>query len=72
MENTRGSDEQQRNRAQEHETNTRRVNNMPNGFEGMNFEEQRGSLKNSDLGGAIKNTRSGRNSSDVSQDELRD
>ena len=44
----------------------------PREFEGMNFEQQRGSLKNSDYGGAIKNTRSGRNSSDVSQDELKD
>ena len=37
----------------------------------MNFEEQRGSLKNSDYGGAIVNTESGRNSSDVKQEEIK-
>lgn len=29
------------------------------GFDGMNFEEQRGSLKNSDLGGAVPDKKHG-------------
>jgi hypothetical protein len=72
MENSRLPDQQQNNRSQEGGTANQQVNNQPNDLEGMNVEQQRGSLKNSDYGGAIKNTRSGRNSSDVSQDELKD
>ena len=46
-----------------------RQNKAPQGTESMNFEEQRGSLKNSDYGGAIRNTSSGRNSTDKRQEE---
>ena len=72
MENSRIPQDQHNNRSQERNSDTSRVSHQPNGFEGMNFEQQRESLKNSDYGGAIKNTRSGRNSSDVSQNELKD
>lgn len=33
----------------------------PRGFEGMNFEEQRGSYKNSDFGGAKEHSKASRN-----------
>jgi hypothetical protein len=57
--------------SKERKGNQQRQNKLPQGLEGMNFEEQRGSLKNSDYGGAIVNTSSGRNSSDVRQEELK-
>lgn len=57
--------------SQESQKNQQRRNEAPQGLEGMNFEEQRGSLKNSDYGGAIANTSSGRNSSDVKQEEIK-
>jgi len=53
------------------ESQQQRQNDLPQGLEGMNFEEQRGSLKNSDYGGAIVDTKSGRNSSDVRQEEIK-
>ena len=60
--------EQQKDR---NENQQQRQQNQPQGLDGLNFEEQRGSLKNSDYGGAIVNTRSGRNSSDVKQEEIK-
>ena len=53
------------------ENQQQRQQGLPQGLDGMNFEEQRGSLKNSDYGGAIVNTKSGRNSSDVKQEEIK-
>lgn len=53
------------------ENQRQRQHEVSQGLEGMNFEEQRGSLKNSDYGGAIVNTSSGRNSSDVKQEEIK-
>jgi hypothetical protein len=70
MKNQRHSnDRTQEDAAKQNVNQEQRQNKAPQGIEGMNFEEQRGSLKNSDYGGAIRNTSSGRNSSDKRQEE---
>lgn len=71
MEQPRKRDGRTNDAAKRNVKQEQRQNKAPQGLEGMNFEEQRGSLKNSDYGGAIRNTSSGRNSSDVSQDEIK-
>ena len=65
--NGRRQDQQQ----DRNENQQQRQHDLTQELDGMNFEEQRGSLKNSDYGGAIVNTSSGRNSSDVKQGEIK-
>ena len=71
MEQSSKQNSRNQEQSQERQENKQRQNEAPHGLEGINFEEQRGSLKNSDYGGAIVNTSSGRNSSDVKQEELK-
>jgi hypothetical protein len=52
--NERNNNHKQEERDRQH---TRQ--DVRNGFGGMNFEEQRGSLKNSDLGGAVRDKQHG-------------
>jgi hypothetical protein len=71
MEQARNRDGRSQGQSIEQENQQQKQNGTPEGLDGMNFEEQRGSLKNSDYGGAIVNTESGRNSSDVKQEEIK-
>lgn len=71
MTEVRRQEGQHQENSQEQRNQQNSQQGIPNSLEGMNFEEQRGSLKNSDYGGAIRNTSSGRNSSDVNQEELK-
>ncbi len=52
MENNRGRDERSEQNSFENDAKQPIRNNFPQQFEGMNFEQQRGSYKNSDKGGA--------------------
>ena len=71
MEQARNRDGRTQGQSTDKEINKQQQNAALEGLDGMNFEEQRGSLKNSDYGGAIVNTESGRNSSDVKQEEIK-
>ena len=71
MELARNRDNQPQGKTTEQENQEQRQSVKQEGLGGMNFEEQRGSLKNSDYGGAIVNTESGRNSSDVKQEKIK-
>jgi hypothetical protein len=51
MDNNRGREGRSEHNTQERGIKQSQRHGLPNGFEGMNFEQQRGSYKNSDKGG---------------------